>query len=300
MSPKYQKAFRFSVYGMGVLATVLEVISPILKLGFYIDENLKIHNNYYSDVFRYFYIYFAVTIAIMLLGYRKKFIARTFRCICVVMATAIGLMCFQEGCMETSYTTVTFAIPIIAILFLFHYNSYDLNTGTMDQYAFQQYVEDLSDKKKKFSLIFLSFPTISDKGLNKFSQDLLRRNDNFYKDSCCFRLGDKRVVLVFQKEKNPDFVDRNWVLYGEFTKVCGNNDYYIVAMDSDKEFVKSNDYIEFCEYVESHISINSYKICDLELLNEFKKVKYIHSNLRDIYEKDDLDDPRVKVFCQPV
>lgn len=66
--------------------------------------------------------------------------------------------------------------------------------------------------------------------------DLLRKNDSFFEDSCCFRLGDNRVVLVYQKEKNRDFDDRNTVLYQEFMKVRGNNDFYFFILRRNAAF----------------------------------------------------------------
>lgn len=300
MSKKYERLYNVSIYGMGILFAILEVAGPFIKMGFYVDENLMIHQNYYTDFFRYFYVYFTINIVILLYVYRKKFIAKTFRCMCTVLFLSFMLMCIQAELLETSYTAVSFAFPIITVLFLFHYNSYDLSTGTMDQYAFRQYLAELKEKKKKFSLIFLSLPTISDEKLKQFSKDLLRRNDSFFEGSCCFRLDDKRVVLVYQKEKNPNFDDRNNKLYLEFLKVCENYDYYIIMMDSNDDFYGAKEYEAYCEYVERRIPMNSYKTCTPELLEDYTKLKYIHLNLKDIYEKDDLDDARVKVFCQPV
>ncbi len=300
MSKKYERLFKLSIYGMGIVFTVLEIVGPFFKLGFYIDEKLMIHQNYYTDFFRYFYMYYTISMVVLLAVYRKKFIAKMFNCICAVMAISFGLMCFQAEFMETSYTAVSFAFPIVAVLCLFHYNSYDVATGTQDHYAFRQYVNELHEKKKKFSLIFLSLPEISQERLKEFSRDLLRRNDSFFEDSCCFRLEDKRVVLLYQKEKNLNFDDRNTVLYHEFLKVRGNNDFYIVMMDSNLELGTAQEYMAYCEFVETRIPINTYKTCTQELLGEYIKLKHIFLNLKDIYEKDDLNDPRVKVFCQPV
>ena len=300
MSRKYEKIFNVTIYGMGILFALAEILGPFLKLGFYVDENLKIHQNYYTDVFRYFYVYFTLTIVVLLIVYRKKFIAKTFRCICTVMAISFLMMCIQAEFLETSYTAVSFTFPIITVLFLFHYNSYDVATGTMDLYAFRQYVEELHEKKQKFSLIFLYLPDITSEKLKQFSKDLLRKNDSFFEDSCCFRLGDNRVVLVYQKEKNTNFDDRNTVLYQEFMKVRKNNDFYIVMMDSNPDLGTAQEYMAYCEYVETRIPLNTYKTCTKELLDDYTKLNYIYLNLKDIYQKDDLEDPRVKVYCQPV
>lgn len=300
MSKKYEKLFDVTIYGMGVLFVILEIVGPFFKMGFYIDENLQICQNYYTDFFRYFYVYYSISFVVLLLVYRKKFIAKMFNCICEVMVISFGLMCYQAEFMETSYTVVSFVLPIVVVLCLFHYNAYDVETGTLDQYAFRQYVSELHEKNKNFSLIFLSLPDISQERLKEFSKDLLRRNDSFFEGSCCFRLEDKRVVLVYQKEKNTDFDNRNTRLYLEFLRVRKNNDYYIVMMDSNPELGTAQEYLAYCQFVETCIPINSYKTCTKELLDNYIKSRHIFRNLKDIYEKDDLNDPRVKVYCQPV
>ena len=231
MSPKYQKIFNISIYGVGGVFTLLQFAGPFLKWGFYIDENLVIHQNYYTEFFRYFYVYYTLSLAVIFIAYRKQFIGKVVNCLRTVMIISFGLMCFQAEFMETSYTVVTFAFPIMVALFLFHYNSYDVATGTMDQYAFRQYVKEMLEKDKKFSMIFLSLPGITTDKLRKLSKDLLKRNDQFFVKSCCFRLQDNRVVLVYQKEKNQNFDDRNTVLYNEFMRVRDNSDFYIVMMD---------------------------------------------------------------------
>lgn len=302
MKEKYIKIFRFTIYGGGILFTLLETLGPIFKLGFYIDENLVIHQNYYLDFFRYAYVYYTISMVLLMIIYRKKILTKMFNCMCTVMAISLGIMCYQAEFLETSYTAATFMIPIIAILFLYHYNSYDAETGTMDHYAFRQYVEEMQEKGKKFSLIFLSLPDISNEKLRIFSKKLLRKNDSFFDDSCCFRLQENRVVLAYQKEKkkNRNFDDINTKLYLEFLKVRDNYDYYIVMMDSTPVLNGGADYVSYCEYVETRIPINTYKTCTPEFLEDYRKQKCIYDNLKDIYEKDDLNDPRIKAYCQPV
>lgn len=300
MSGKYEKLFNVSIFGAGIVFTLPQIFGPVFKLGFYIDENLAIHQNYYTDFFRYAYVYFSISILTLLIVYRQKFIKKMFNCICVVMAISVGLMCYQAQFLETSYTAVSFAFPILVVLFLFHYNSYDVATGTMDQYAFRQYVEEMHGKN--FSMIFLSLPGISLDKFSSFSASFLRKNDIYFEDSCCFRLQDNRVVLVYQKEKkkNQNFDEINTKLLHAFLKVRGNMDYYIVMMDSTPQITTGQEYVSYCEYTEARIPINSYKTCTPEMLNDFLKFKSIYLNLKDICMKDDLNDPRVKVFCQPV
>jgi len=297
MKKQHEKLMKLSVYGACAIHLTAQLLSPFLKIGFYIDENLQIHQNYYTDFFRYAYVYLSINFIVMMIVYRKKFIAKMFQCICTVMVISFAFMFYQANFMATTYSTVSFALPILVILFLFHYNSYDVETGTLDQYSFRQYVEEM--KEKNYSLIFLSLPGISADRLREFSKEFLRKNDSFFEDSCAFRLRDNRMVMVYQKEKNKDFLEINEKLWCEFKRARKNNDFYVAMMDSIEGF-NGQEYLAYCEYVEARMKINTTKQCDEGLLQDFMKSKYIYSNLKDIYEKDDLEDPRVKVFCQPV
>lgn len=298
MSKKYEKLFAVTVYGAGVFFSILEFVGPYFKIGFYVDENFQIHQNYYTDIFRYAYVYYSIIMVIMLIVYRKKFLPRMYRCIWSVMCIAVLLMAYQAEFLQTAYTVVSFTFPIIMVLFLFHYNPYDVNTGTLDYFAFQEYVEE--NKEKRFSMVFLTLPGIGKEEMAIFSKELLRKNDSFFEGSCCFRLQDNRMVLTYEKQKNPDYEVILERLYKEFKRLNINNDYYIVMVDSNGMFLNANEYMAYCEYIEKRMSINSAKLENEELLAGFMKKKFIWINLQDIHKKQRLDDYRVKVYCQPV
>ncbi len=298
MEKKHQKIFHLSIYGGAIFFTLIEFIGPYFKLGFYVDENFAIHQNYYTDVFRYAYVYYSVIMAILLIAYRKKFLPKMYKCIWSVIGVSVGIMIYQNFFLQTAYTVVSFTFPIIMVLFLFHYNSYDIKTGTLDYYAFEEFVEE--KKEKPFSMIFLSLPEISREQMQQFSREFLRKNDSFLEGSCCFRLQDNRMVLVYEKEKNKNEQEVLDKMYQEFSKVTGKADYQVIMMDSNGYLLNSKEYISFCEYVEARTEMNSIKTCDGGDLSGFLKHKFIYLNLEDIHKKGNLNDYRVKVFCQPV
>jgi len=298
MSKKYEKWFSLSIAAGGVILALVEFIGPYFQIGFYVDENFQVHQNYYTDPFRYAYVYFSVLMVIMLIVYRKKFLPKMYKCIWCVIGVSVGIMAYQAQFLQTAYTAVSFTFPIIMVLFLFHYNSYDVRTGTLDYYAFEEYVEE--NKEKPFSMIFLSLPNISREQLQEVSENFLRKNDSFFEASCCFRLRDNRMVLVYEKSKNKNVDETLAKMEQEFLKVVGKNEYQIVLMDSNGFLLNSNEYIGFCQHVEMRMPMNSIKACNSDLLSDFLKQKFIHLNLKDIDKKGNLNDYRVKVFCQPV
>lgn len=297
MSERYQKVFRFSIYGVGFIFAGIQILSPLLKWGFYIDENLVIHQQAYADVFTYVSVYYSANIMILLITYRKKFIEKIFLSLCTIMAISSGVLILQSFFGQTSYTIACFAFPVLNMLFLFHYNSYDVETGTLDRYAFREYIKEM---KGEYSLIYLSLPGISSDKLKSFSKAFLRKNDSFFESSCCFRLKDNSMVLVYQKDRNKDFQEIMDRLYIEFLKAKENCDYRIILMDSNPQILDGQEYVAFFKFMENRTPINTTQTCGEEDVKNFIKYKYIYENLEDIFEKDDLNDPRVRVFCQPV
>jgi len=300
MRRSFAIAMRFSVIGVAIVATAWIILTPITRLGFYIDENLLVHQNYYTDVFRYIYTYYSISVIMLLLAYRKNFIAKMFRCICCVTSLSFLLMIVQDRFMNTTYTCVSFTLPIFAILFLYHHNSYEVETGMLDHHAFDAYIHDM--QKKNFSMIFVSFPDLTHEKLSELSQHLFRFNDQYLMDSCSFRLRDNKMVMVYQRERNKNYEKTLGELYDAFMEMYEekHNDFRMILMDSVKELEYAEDYIGLCEYLERHMPINTVYTCEEVDVQSFLKTKKILRQLQDIYTKDDLNDERVKVYCQPV
>lgn len=300
MRRAFVNVFRFSIIGVAILATVWICLTPATKLGFYIDENLAVHQNYYTDIFRYVYTYFSVSVIILLFAYRKNFIAKMFRCICCVTSLSFLLMIIQDQFMKTTYICVSFTLPIFTILFLYHHNSYEVETGMLDHHAFDAYIRDM--QKKNFSAIFVSFPDLTHEKLSELSTHLFRFNDKYLLSSCSFRLRDNKMVLVYQKEKNKNYEKTLGELYDAFMEMYEekHNDFRMILTESIKELEYGEDYIALCEYLEKRMPINTVYTCEDVDIQSFLKTKKILRELQDIYVKDDLDDERVKVYCQPV
>ena len=298
LEKKYQMYFNILVYGGGIVFALVEFIGPFFQIGTYVDENVVLHQNYYTDVFRMAYLFYSIIVAILLIVFRKRFLPKMYRCIWSVIIVSVGIMVYQTFFLQTAYTVVSFTFPIIMVLFLFHYNSYDVKTGTLDNYAFEEYISE--NKGRAFSMIFLSLPYVEKEQMQQFSVDFLRRNDNFFESSCCFRLPENRMVLAYERTKNKDEVQVLDKLYGEFKKACGNMEYQIVLMESNGMFLSASEYISYCKYTEVRMPMNALRKCDADSLSDFMKLKFIYLNLKSIHEKGNLEDGRVKVYCQPV
>ena len=300
MRSSYRKAFQITIYGVAIAATIWEFVSPFLEKGFYIDENLAVHQNYYQDIFRYVYTYFTISMGVLLFVYRKKFIGKMLRCIVSTMVLSFLLMAYQDTIMQTTYICISFSFPLLAFLFLYHHNSYEIDTGMLDHHAFDAYIYDM--QKKKFSLIFLSFPELTQRKLEKMSSELFQLSDRYMMYSCTFRLRDNTMVMAYQKERNKNVKEVLQDLFLNFMELYQKQkmDFRIVLMDSVADLTYGEDYLSLCEYVENRMPLNAVYACKEEDVKKFVRLKCILQELQDIQDKGDLEDSRVKVYCQPV
>lgn len=279
---------------------VAEISTPFSKLIFHIDENLQIHQNYYLDAFRFAYVYYMLIIGVLVIGNRKKFITKMYQCIRNVMFISFGLMTIQSFFESTSILCITFEFPILAALFLFHYNAYDSDTGSLDAKAFNAYIKDL--KNRKFSMICLYLKDVNPVKMQALSEEFFHFNERYFKNPCIFRLNEKKLILVYEDEKNKEAEQKIPVLLEEFYKLYEEFqlDYQVVIMKSDISLHTGSEYLALNEYLEAKMSMNMVYRCTEKDIAAFGKMAYILNELKDIHEKADLSDERVLVYCQPI
>nr|MCR5625690.1 EAL domain-containing protein [Lachnospiraceae bacterium] len=110
------------------------------------------------------------------------------------------------------------------------------------------------------------------------------------------------IILVAETAKNPDYEERLKKMYENF-KLQHERfqlDHKIVFLKSTEEIGKSNDYIALIQYLENRMNDQDLKYVDENDFKAYEKHKYILSQLEDISSTQDLNDPRIEVFCQPV
>ncbi len=296
-----QKKITSAVIWIGfTLFSIAEVAGPVTKFGFYIDENFQVHENYYYDIFHFSYLYYGIVVMTLLFTHKRKFIAKMFHCICGVIAVSYSIMAIQCVFLCTSYTCITFTFPILTALFLFHYNAYDTDTGTLDNKAYESYIQEL--KNKNYTLVCLYLQHLNPEKMSGISEKIYYFNEKFFNACCTFRLRDEKLVMVFEDEKNKDADKTLAKMINDFCSLYQTYkiDYRIVILHSHKQLHKSTDFIALNEFIEEKIGINAVHYCTEEDIEEFLKAQYILRELRDIHLGDDLDDERILAYCQPV
>lgn len=300
LSGEQKKMFDRMNRGTFLVLATGEIVFSLWK--FWLDpdteHSVKQLNN--SICFGIFYLIYLIFMVYTLLKYQKKFITKIFQCIWAVMSVSYILILIQVFRRQTTYTCFSFTFPIMAALFLFHYNSYDPDTGTLDASAFNAYIQDLGEKE--FSMIFLYLKDMNMQKMQKMSEDFFHFNEQFFKSPITFRLRDSKLAMVYEDSRNPDAESKIQMLLEDFKKLYKKYkiEYKIILMHSDRRITNGMDYLGLDEYAEQQIDIDQVHQCGEREIIDYLREQYIVGQLKDINQKEDLDDARVRVFAQPI
>ncbi len=299
MTSKRRKIYNIIVWSVFAVFSLLEIISPITKFGFYIDRDMHIHQNYYFDLFRFAYLFYGCITVFIMIIYRKKFVTKMFRCICYVLLTSYSLIIAQSFFLQTSYTCITFTFPIMALLFLFHYNGYDTITGTLDSKAFNSYIHDMHGGS--FSLVCMGLQDMNYDKMQEMSEPFFNIYGKYFKNPCTFRIRDDKLVMVYHVKKGRD-KERGSMLLKDLSDLYEQYklDYHIVLIHSNNVLVRGDEYLSMSDYIEANMPLNTVYECNDADVESYVKSRLILSSLQDINQRQDLNDERVRVYCQPV
>ena len=299
-SKRKSKRFDAFVWAFFAIFLIIKLTSPITKFGFHIDENLNVIRNYYFDPFTFYYFTFAVTMNVMIIRNREKLITKVRRCLQTVSFLVLMLIIFQMVLKMTSYTCISFTFYLIAILFLFHYNSYDTETGTLNYRSFIDYVKEAGTSD--FTVVWIHIKDMNVRKFEGLSEYFYHFSEKYFKDQCTFKITDDTIVLAYKNKKNSDGQEKLVMLSNDFYRMYEKYflEYCIVYVESDVRLLGGEEYLAFSKFVEVDMTMNTYYITKKRDIDRYLDSVYIFNELRDINLKQDLNDERIKVFCQPV
>ena len=292
----HNKLMKIGVVSLVCIYTILELTSVFTHISFWIDEDNTIHNNGMTSLYLVWYIIMITIFLATIIIENRVIVNRIYQSIFAIFSFCIFLTIFQFINSIESFTTLSFLLPVIVIVFLFHSNSYNSSYGALDGNALRGRLQDLIGSKNQFNFVYIQIPNFTNieydtrtaEDFNTFT----RLTD--YKDYL-FRYDTDIFVMLYDTKVDlnciSDFFAR---LHTEYQLA-----YKILAVKSNNICKDLNDYIEVCNLVLNKVNSPFYEITDKDL-TRFSKSIIIKRELADIELKGDLDDSRVKVFCQPI
>ncbi len=280
-----------------------DILGTVFKFGYYINYTGAVHENPW--IFSLVYFLYIAQISILFTIYSNRIFKKIRIAMLTTMCVSVSLVVIQFVFRQNSYTLATFIFPIYSILYLMHSNPYDIESGALDSRAFADAISINLEHNRRMLLMSLYMPDF-DKGSSAYPMKMLatirRFSDGFFKDANLFKLSGGHLVLCIDIKKNPDYEEKSSRIIEEFNKVYPEHraDYKIVTTLTWDKISENNDYAGFFAYIQDNMEMNSIYRAGSNDVMAYTDTKYITAELEDIYNKKDLADPRVLVYCQPV
>lgn len=297
---KQRKTIEKFIGAIYVIYAIIHIISPVIGGKLDIHTESKTEGFHMISLFIIYYILCAAFVLYLLVKYKRRFISKVRKCILEIVLLTFSIFFLQIYFEQTSYTCLSFVIPIIAVLFLFHYNAYDIDSGTLDLKSFNAYIKEL--RGKKFGMLSVEFSDFSTRVMESLEKYFFHFNEKFFKDCCTFRITNSKMILIFEESKNSNIPEIMEKMMQEFNELYQEYqiEYKIVYVPVRDKQLAEEEYLDIIFNLEKGMNWNEFKVCQKEDIDDYIRFKIIKRTLKDISDIGNLDDERVKVFCQPV
>ncbi len=257
------------------------------------------------NLFPFGYVSYAFIIVFLLITFRKRVIRQVIVAVIGSSAIAFLLLYLQESYRSTSFTASTFLFPALTLFYMMHSNPYNLEIGAVDVTAFESMIQYCQKKKKEMILMSLLLvdQDVDGKQYSEKIKSLIRKfAADFYKGATLFQISNGRTVLAASVAKNPDYENTINSMLNRFQEEYPKYKlpFKIVIIKNWEMPPEEKDYVGLIKYMESEMKVNEVQFMTAGDAEGFEKQKYIVSELHDICKKKDLNDERIKVYCQPI
>ncbi len=277
-------------------------LGSFLKFGFYIEPDGSLHTGF--NAFIPAYLFYVAILFFGMLHYRDRIVKQILIGVLSTAAVAFLLLGIQGILHRSSYTTVAFILPLLALFYLAHSNPYDMDTGAIDESSFENLIIDYYKNGKTAFLMSLHLRDFDHFGKipKEISGTIRHFVTSYLKGAVLFRVSNGRLVLVFPLAKNPDYLDTVQIMIQHFEEVYPKFrlDYRIVLGETVDSISRDADYINLIQFVEKNMENNSVFSYDENDIKQYLDQTFILKQMEDIARKGNLEDPRVLVYCQPV
>ena len=297
-----QRTYGRNSYILLGIATVADVLGTFLHFGFYITKENVIYTGFNSYIVLLMLSGGSIFYSIM--KHRSRVISQVFSGLLASVCVTVLLLVVQLLNSQVSYTSVAFFFPLLGLIFLFHSNPYDVNTGAVSESYFYEEIEEQLQKNRK--IVLMSCNMVNFAEAIKLDKELKMEYYQFFRQNVqkgvLYQFPDGRLILGFAKtySTQQDAVIRKMLEDFKESHAKFNIDYKIVVLETTQEIAHSVDYVRLIKFIENTMMTNTIYMVREDDISRFYKSSYILSELEDIAQKKDLDDDRIVVYCQPV
>ena len=261
-------------------------VSQLYSKGFFID----------FIVYTIAYVATQLLIVIELIRYRKLLVSNVFKCIIYAILITSGVVTASWMC-RANTANLALIIPLIVFTFLIHPNSYDIDYGTLDTNAFISYFDNLKHKDKQIFILAIYLSNIEDElDLKRVKVDFRDFTNRIGYNDFAYKINQTTTVLINENPFDVREVEKS------LREIVSKNkiEYKMVLLDNISKIDNGYDYLSFYSFMRDSVEYNMlYKCTEQDLFN-YTNRQFIRSQLDDIVKREDINDNRVLVYCQPV
>ena len=301
--PRRRRPYVAVATALFAVSVLMDIVDAVRGRDFLIVENRLVFNG--RDAFFYSYLAFVALIVVLMIGVNKRLYRRVMIGFYCTMGISFAVLLLQMPRGQRSFTVATFLFPVIAMFYVMHSSPYDVRLGALDRRALEDLVRYNYARKRDFIFMSLYMKDFDEESklLPEAIQAVVRRfSADFFRGASLFQVGSGHLLLVFPKRRNVDYDRRIDRILAAFDREYQRfqYDYKIVIGHSVAEVSRKNEYVSFIRGVHRGMPENTVHRIEPGDVKGFNHNDYILKELEDIASKRDLNDPRVRVYCQPV
>ncbi|MBR3251108.1 MAG: EAL domain-containing protein [Erysipelotrichaceae bacterium] len=254
-------------------------------------------------IFMYGYVCFILMSFILLARIRKMLFHRVMFGFYCTIAVSMLILIFQGINNKASYTVASLMLPAIAVMYVLHSDPYDIELGTNDINAMLDYVSSCYKNKQDFVFMSLYLKEIEEGGKEipeDIQASIRQMTYRLVKKGSLFKVSKGHMILFFLKKDNRDYEKCSQNVVDESNAIFERFTYKVVIGEAVDEISKNNNYVNYIENIHKTMPDNSIHRVDANDVKDFEDIEYIVTELADINYNENLNDPRVLVYCQPV
>ena len=301
MSTSSYKRFVISISAVAAAPILIDIIGMITGFGFRVKDESVITS---FSIYPFSFTAFVAIIFYLIIKYRNRIIRQVFWSLFFVNLISLIVSAVQGIYRQSSFTTLAYFMPVLGLLFTFHSNPYDSETGAANDIYFSKELASCIEKKTGLYMISCYIS-----GFNSRMRSMPQLKSEFYrffkqnvKRGILYRFPNGRLVLTLKQKRYRNSEETISAILDDFYKSYEfiRLDYKIVVAETTPELRTPEEYIKLIEQIESSMSYNKTRRVTESDIGDLKDSLYILSELQDISRRQDLSDERVLVYCQPV
>ena len=301
-----KRRYYLTVGSIALAALILYMsVGAVFDLGAF--RSVRTDGQAWVQVFNAGYLFFVSFVAYLSIRYRGRIYRQVAVGVLASSGIAFLLLIIQSYHRQSSYTAASFLFPAVSLLYLVHANPYDLELGAVNVSGFEDYIQYYRRHGRELLLMSLLLPDFDDNE-HKYPDEVRRMSryfaSHYFRGAVLFQVSNGRMILTMETRRNPNYeeiihqtIDR----FNEMHKLFQLDHKVVITTTLSPQDDRDNfNYIDLIQFVESRMPVNTIRRIPQDDIENYHRYHDIITQLGDINASQNMYDPRVQVFCQPV